>query len=62
MKIDVNEDGSLLLTEVFNTVNLKTASGEELSICMRDDGFEFKYQDAWYSAQRGNIIKFNYEQ
>lgn len=55
MKISVDKDRNLLLEEVFNSIILKTADGEEMAICMRDSGFEFKYQGKWYSAQQGKI-------
>ncbi len=58
MKISVDEERNLLLEEVFNSVVLKTADGEEMAICMRDSGFEFKYQDKWYFAKEGYIEPF----
>lgn len=44
MKISVNEDNNIQLEDVFVTIVLKTRDGEEMSICMRDTGFEFKYE------------------
>jgi len=55
MKISVDKNSSILLEEVFNCILLKTTDGEDFSICMRDSGFEFKYEGVWYSAQNGNI-------
>lgn len=57
MKISVNEESNILLEEIFNSIILKTRDGEEMAICMRDSGFEFKYQGQWYSAQEGIIHK-----
>jgi len=58
MKITVLEDRTIQLEEVFNSIVLKTDQGEELSICMRDSGFEFKYQDKWYFAKEGYVEPF----
>lgn len=35
----------VLITEAFNGLKLVTDDGEELSICMRDSGFELVYLD-----------------
>lgn len=58
MKITVNEEFGLQLEEVFNGVTLKAESGETMSICMRDTGFEFKYQDKMYLAKDGVVKEF----
>ena len=57
MKIEVNEDGNLVLKEVYNSVSLETNSGEVIHICMRDSGFEFKYEGKWYEAKHGFVIE-----
>ena len=57
MKISVNDDHVLQLEEVFNEIILRTPAGEKMVICMRDSGFEFKYQNTWYIAQEGKIEK-----
>jgi len=57
MKLDIDKEGDLLLTEVYSGVSLKTDSGECIGICMRDSGFEFNYNGTWYSAQGGTITK-----
>lgn len=36
MKVTVTEDLGIQLEEVFSGLTLKTASGETMSICMRD--------------------------
>ena len=59
MKISVDENRNILLEEVFNSIVLKTRDGEEMAICMRDSGFEFKYQGEWYYAQQGIILKIS---
>ena len=59
MKITVNEENTMQLEEVFNSVVLKTSKGEEMAICMRDSGFEFTYEGQNYSAQKGVIKKFS---
>jgi len=59
MKVNVNEDYSIQLEEVFNPIVLKTQDGEVLSICMRDSGFEFKYQGEWYFAKEGYVEPFH---
>lgn len=59
MKATVNQDNTIQLEEVFNFIILKTADGEEMAICMRDTGFEFKYQGEWYFAKEGHVEQFN---
>jgi hypothetical protein len=58
MKITVNEENAMQLEEVFNSVVLKTSDGEKMAICMRDSGFEFKYQGKWYFAKEGYVKPF----
>ena len=55
MKIEVDDFGDIVLTEVYNTVHLITSENEQISICMRDSGFEFWYEGKKYSAQKGEI-------
>jgi hypothetical protein len=57
MKIQHNENGELLITEVYSGVEFKTNDGETLGICMRDSGFEFNYMGTWYEAKIGKINK-----
>jgi hypothetical protein len=59
MKVEVGLSGELEVTHVYNPIVLKTDSGEYLAICMRDSGFEFKYQGVWYSAKGGVIETFD---
>jgi len=58
MKVEVLDDGSIGLNEVYNPVVLKTSEGEVMSIVMRDTGFEFCYQGEWYFAKEGHLEKF----
>jgi len=59
MKVNVTEEGGILLEEVFNSIKLVTPAGESMSICMRDTGFEFSYQGKPYFAKEGFIEPFN---
>jgi hypothetical protein len=59
MKIEVDDDNEILLTEVYTGVGLKTDSGEILNICMRDSGYEFKYMGTWYEAKNGTVQKMD---
>jgi hypothetical protein len=55
MKIDVDENGEIMLTEVYSGISLKTEDGEKISICMRDSGFEFSYNGNKYEAKNGEV-------
>ena len=57
MKINVNESQEIEITEVFNPINLRTPDGEQLTICMRDSGFEFQYEGVKFYAKKGVISK-----
>lgn len=59
MKITTTENNDIQLEEVFNRIILKTADGEEMAICMRDSGFEFKYQGEMYFAKEGQVRPFH---
>ena len=58
MKVTTNEQGVIQLEEVFSGIILKTPDGEEMTICMRDSGFEFNYQGEWYFAKEGFVEPF----
>jgi len=47
MKIEVAEDRTVLLKEIYCNTVLETAEGNQVAICMRDDTIEF------------NVVKFN---
>lgn len=55
MKMNVDEDGDIILTEVYSGIGLKTNDGEFMGICMRDSGFEFNYEGTWFEAKQGVI-------
>jgi hypothetical protein len=55
MKISVNQDDLLQLEQVYLPIKLVSDDKEEMTIVMRDSGFEFKYQGTWYSAKDGEV-------
>lgn len=55
MKLTVQENQLIKLEEVFNPVVLEAASGEEMSVCMRDHGFEIEYGGWLYVLVKGEI-------
>ena len=55
MEIEINQDNALQLRKVFNGVTLRTESGEEMRIWMRDSGFEFNYEGQVWSAKEGHV-------
>lgn len=57
MKVEIGDNYEYIMREVYNGITLITDSNEKLSICMRDDGFEFVYEGEKYSAQKGKIEK-----
>tara|TARA_R110000744_G_scaffold295139_1_gene405250 strand:+ start:767 stop:994 length:228 start_codon:yes stop_codon:yes gene_type:complete len=57
MRIDVSENGEIILKEVYNSVGLESNSKEFFRICMRDSGFEFTYEGENYTAQNGEVKK-----
>jgi hypothetical protein len=54
MKIDIDQDNSLRLKEVFFGILLETEEGNQIGICMRDDTLEInvcpksKNTDNWW--------------
>jgi|SRR6187399_3655807 len=57
MKLTVLEDFGICLEDVFNGIVLKPVGGNNLYICMRDDGFEFSYNGVKYFAKGGVVGK-----
>jgi hypothetical protein len=57
MKVEVGIEGTIEIRNLYNPITLITDSGESLAICMRDSGFEFKYQGEWYFAKAGEVSK-----
>ena len=41
MKINIEEDYTIVLKEVFNNISLEPSEGSRFAICMRDDTVEF---------------------
>lgn len=58
MKVTTNEHGIIQLEDVVIGIDLKTQDGEKMAICMRDSGFEFRYQGEWYFAKEGFVEPF----
>ena len=58
MKIEAShiEGGTIILKEVFNSVIMETAEGNQIAICMRDDTFELTVVGSgdWYRADIKN--------
>ena len=52
MRLDVTEQGKIALREVYEPVELVTAEGNTLLLCMRDDTVELSVagSDRWYRA------------
>jgi hypothetical protein len=40
MKLETNQDGTIVLKEVFSGILMETGEGNRVGICMRDDTFE----------------------
>ena len=57
MKTDVNGAGVIVLSEIYNIIQLRTNDGEFINICMRDSGFEFTYSNNNYEAKRGKLTR-----
>jgi hypothetical protein len=55
MKIETNENGEIILKEVYLGVGLESDDKEFFKICMRDTGFEFNYNGDWYEAKQGEL-------
>ncbi|NLR94948.1 hypothetical protein [Flammeovirga agarivorans] len=57
MKIETNKNGEIILKEVYSSIGLESDNKELLDICMRDSGFEFKYNGQLYEAKQGKVRK-----
>jgi hypothetical protein len=55
MKISINQDDSFQLEQFYLPITLVSDNKEEISICLRDGGFEFKYQGDLYAAKNGKV-------
>jgi len=68
MVLGTNDKGFIELRKVFNPIILISDTGEKLSICMRDSGFEILYgkkridmKEGSIDRQTGNTTKFSDE-
>ena len=59
MIIQIDSENNIILKKVYNGIGLESDDNEFFSICMRDSGFEFKYNNIWYEAKEGIIRSFN---
>lgn len=52
MKIEIAEDYTMVLKEVFNSIVLETEEGNRFAICMRDDTVEMSVPGSgiWFRA------------
>ncbi len=55
MKIEVSENGTMILKEIYAPIGIKTNDGETLILMMRDSGFEVCYENNWFTLQKGKI-------
>jgi len=55
MQVRVGEHGELIFGQVYNSIVLEIGTENTFAICMRDDGFEFTYNDVWYEAKNGDV-------
>jgi len=53
MKTDADEDGNLVLKEIYNSAILETKGGNKLAICMRDNTIEMSVpgSDKWFRVE-----------
>jgi len=58
MKIEVSENGNLILKEIYSPIGIKTNDGETLILMMRDSGFEVCYENKWFRMQKGEIKSY----
>lgn len=61
MKFETDEQGAVEIREVFEPVCLVSKSGERLTVCMRDKGFEVSYGDILYRMEKGAIFQYPQE-
>lgn len=55
MELKVIEHGQLELRQVFNPIKLVSPDDEEIFVCMRDSGYEVKYEGKIYSFKEGEV-------
>ena len=59
MKIEVTENGNIMLKEIFSPIGIKTSDNETIILMMRDSGFEICYENKWFSLQKGIIKSYS---
>ena len=57
MKLTIEEDRLIKLEEVYNPIKFEAQSGQKMSVCMRDHGFEIEYGGRFYSLAHGEITQ-----
>jgi hypothetical protein len=57
MDIVVKDNSDIILKNVYNGIEFQSNYNESFIICMRDTGFEFKYNNIWYEAKNGELNK-----
>jgi hypothetical protein len=55
MKIEISENGQMILKEIYAPIGIKTNSNETIILMMRDSGFEMFYENNYFSLQKGEI-------
>jgi hypothetical protein len=58
MKIDVNEKGTMILTNIYNPIVLESETKENFIICNKNGGFEFEYNGVLYFAKCGKLTPY----
>lgn len=59
MKIEVSENGNIILKEIYNPIAIKTNDGETIILMMRDSGFEVCYENNWFHLKKGKIKPYS---
>lgn len=59
MKVEVSENGNIILKNIYNPIGIKTNDDETIILMMRDSGFEICYENNWFSLQKGKIKSFS---
>lgn len=59
MEINAGKNGEIVFSKVYSGMVLQSDAGERMGICMRDSGFEFCYNNIWYSAKEGVVSRLD---
>lgn len=59
MKIEADQEGVLILREVFNSVIFEAEGGERLVVCMRDNAFDIAVLDKSVKNPSGYMNAWN---